>query len=76
MLRRGGGDKFEVLTGGGAHDTKDTNMLSLVSRLYQLSGEAKVRFSGLTKISQHFIFCGKVFGAAFSKTDLFKYLFK
>ncbi|XP_052770121.1 DNA annealing helicase and endonuclease ZRANB3-like [Mya arenaria] len=42
LLKRNGKDKFEVLTGAGEHDTKDSNMLALVSRLYQLSGEAKI----------------------------------
>ena len=48
LLKRNGKDKFEVLTGAGEHDTKDTNMLSLISRLYQLSGEAKVRKGFMT----------------------------
>ncbi|XP_052270914.1 DNA annealing helicase and endonuclease ZRANB3-like isoform X3 [Dreissena polymorpha] len=42
LRKRAGQDRFEVLTGAGSHVTKDTNMLSLISRLYQLSGEAKI----------------------------------
>ena len=47
LLKRGATEKFEVLTGAG-DDVKDTNMLSLIQRLYQLSGEAKVGSSPYT----------------------------
>ena len=41
-MKRSNQDNFEVLTGGAEHDAKDTNMLSLIQRLYKLSGTAKV----------------------------------
>jgi len=45
MLKRGTQDKFEVLTGGGEGVAMDTNMLSMIQRLYMLTGEAKVHFT-------------------------------
>ncbi|XP_060588845.1 DNA annealing helicase and endonuclease ZRANB3-like [Ruditapes philippinarum] len=42
LMKRSNQDNFEVLTGGADHDAKDTNMLSLIQRLYKLSGTAKI----------------------------------